>query len=46
MIRYKVRNEPNLINNRIDKFIENTRENKLYGQWNDNGRLINYEESE
>lgn len=27
---------------RLDKFIKNTRENKLYGLWNDNGRLINY----
>lgn len=24
---------------RIDKLIENTRNNKMYGQWNDNGRL-------
>lgn len=36
------RNEPNIFNKRLDKFIENTRENKMYGQWNDNGRLINY----
>lgn len=36
------RNEPEIFNKRLDKFIENTRENKMYGQWNDNGRLINY----
>lgn len=36
------RNEPNIFNKRLDKFIENTRENKMYGQWNDNGRLTNY----
>jgi uncharacterized protein YdeI (YjbR/CyaY-like superfamily) len=36
------RNEPDTFNKRLDKFIENTRENKMYGQWNDNGRLINY----
>ena len=36
------RNEPDIFNKRLDKFIENTRENKMYGQWNDNGRLINY----
>jgi len=36
------RNEPEVFNKRLDKFIENTRENKMYGQWNDNGRLINY----
>lgn len=33
------RNEPDLYNKRLDKFIKNTRENKMYGQWNDNGRL-------
>ncbi|MED0946892.1 YdeI/OmpD-associated family protein [Bacillus mobilis] len=36
------RNEPNIFNKRLGKFIENTRENKMYGQWNDSGRLINY----
>ncbi|QEY19564.1 thymidylate synthase [Psychrobacillus sp. AK 1817] len=36
------KNEPVIFNKRLDKFIENTRENKMYGQWNDNGRLINY----
>lgn len=36
------RNEPDTFNKRLDKFIKNTRENKMYGQWNDNGRLINY----
>ncbi len=36
------KNEPNIFNKRLNKFIENTRENKMYGQWNDNGRLINY----
>ncbi len=36
------KNEPNIFNKRLKKFIENTRENKMYGQWNDNGRLINY----
>lgn len=36
------RNEPDIFNKRLYKFIVNTRENKMYGQWNDNGRLINY----
>jgi len=27
---------------RLDKFITNTRENKMYGQWNDHGRLLEY----
>jgi uncharacterized protein YdeI (YjbR/CyaY-like superfamily) len=33
------KNQPELFNYRLDKFIENTRQNKMYGQWNDNGRL-------
>ncbi|MDN7242551.1 YdeI/OmpD-associated family protein [Planococcus sp. N028] len=36
------KNEPELFNKRLGKFIENTRENKMYGQWHDNGRLIDY----
>mgnify|MGYP001138604648 CR=1 FL=1 len=36
------RNEPDIFNKRLNKFIENTRKNEMYGQWNDNGRLINY----
>jgi uncharacterized protein YdeI (YjbR/CyaY-like superfamily) len=35
-----VKNQPALFKSRLDKFIENTRENKIYGQWNDNGRLL------
>ncbi|KRL57731.1 hypothetical protein FC70_GL000201 [Paucilactobacillus oligofermentans DSM 15707 = LMG 22743] len=34
--------QPLLFQKRLDKFIENTRENKMYGGWNDNGRLIKY----
>lgn len=36
------KNDSVLFNRRLDKFIENTSANKLYGQWNDNGRLLNY----
>ncbi|MDU1845393.1 YdeI/OmpD-associated family protein [Niallia alba] len=36
------KNEPDIFNKRLNKFIENTRKNEMYGQWNDNGRLINY----
>jgi uncharacterized protein YdeI (YjbR/CyaY-like superfamily) len=36
------RNEPELFNKRLDKFIKSTKENKMYGQWNDNGRLLDY----
>ena len=28
--------------NRLSKFIENTRNNIMFGEWNDNGRLIGY----
>ncbi|WP_422124647.1 YdeI/OmpD-associated family protein [Planococcus sp. X10-3] len=34
--------DPEIFNKRLDKFIQNTRENKMYGQWNDNGRLTDY----
>jgi Uncharacterized protein conserved in bacteria len=37
-----VRNDEKLYLHRLNKFIENTRLNKMYGQWNDNGRLIGY----
>lgn len=36
------KNDPVIFNQRLEKFIENTRENKLYGQWNDKGRLVDY----
>jgi len=35
-----VRNQPELYKSRLDKFISHTRENKMYGQWYDNGRLL------
>lgn len=35
-----MKNQPELFRSRLDKFIENTRENKIYGQWHDNGRLL------
>ena len=34
------KNNPELFQRRLDKFITNTKENKMYGQWNDNGRLL------
>ncbi|MFD1031688.1 YdeI/OmpD-associated family protein [Metaplanococcus flavidus] len=34
--------DPEIYEKRLDKFIENTRENKMYGQWDDNGRLSGY----
>lgn len=36
------RNQPEIFRSRLDKFISNTRKNKIYGQWNDFGRLLNY----
>lgn len=32
--------QPELFRKRLDKFIENTRKGVLYGEWNDNGRLL------
>lgn len=37
-----VKNQPELFRSRLDKFITNTRVNKMYGQWNDFGRLLDY----
>ncbi|WP_379159955.1 YdeI family protein [Paenibacillus sp. sgz5001063] len=34
--------QPELFNSRLDKFIINTKNNKMYGQWNDKGRLLDY----
>ena len=33
------KNQPELFESRLNKFIENTRKGLLYGEWNDNGRL-------
>lgn len=33
------RNQPELFESRLEKFIVNTKIGKMYGQWNDNGRL-------
>lgn len=38
----QVKNNPELFEKRLNKLIENTKNNKMYGAWNDNGRLINY----
>ena len=32
--------QPELFRKRLDKFIENTRKGVMYGEWNDNGRLL------
>ncbi|MFC4713681.1 YdeI/OmpD-associated family protein [Planococcus dechangensis] len=31
-----------IFDKRLDKLINHTRDNKMYGQWNDNGRLSDY----
>lgn len=36
------KHQPELFESRLDKFITITRENKMYGQWHDNGRLLDY----
>ncbi|MCD1258372.1 YdeI/OmpD-associated family protein [Paenibacillus athensensis] len=35
-----VRNQPEVFESRLEKFLANTRANRMYGQWNDNGRLL------
>lgn len=32
--------QPEIFRSRLNKFIENTRNGILYGEWNDNGRLL------
>jgi uncharacterized protein YdeI (YjbR/CyaY-like superfamily) len=36
------KHQPELLKSRLDKFIANTKENKMYGQWHDHGRLLDY----
>ena len=40
-IRIK-KKQPELFNSRLKKFIENTKQNIMFGEWNDNGRLLDY----
>lgn len=35
-----LKNQPELFKSRLDKFIARTRENKMYGQWHDDGRHL------
>lgn len=34
--------QPELFNRRLQKLVDNTRQGILYGEWNDNGRLLDY----
>lgn len=34
--------QPDLFESRLKKLIDNTKKNIMYGEWNDNGRLIDY----
>ncbi|MDF2843804.1 MAG: hypothetical protein K0R00_2230 [Herbinix sp.] len=38
----QAKNDQELFEKRLDKFIENTKNGRMYGEWNDNGRLLNY----
>ncbi|MEW9124142.1 MAG: YdeI/OmpD-associated family protein [Thermotaleaceae bacterium] len=38
----QVKNQPELFIKRLDKFIDHTKQGKMYGAWNDNGRLSEY----
>lgn len=35
-------NHPDVFEKRLMRFIENTRMGKMYGNWNDDGRLLDY----
>lgn len=41
-IQIKKKN-PQLFQKRLEKLIENTKKGIMYGEWNDNGRLLNYQ---
>lgn len=34
--------QPQLFQNRLQRLIDNTKKGAMYGEWNDNGRLLNY----
>lgn len=34
------RKQPELFASRLNKFLDHTKQNRMYGQWNDNGRLL------
>lgn len=40
-IQIKKKNKPELYKSRLEKLIENTQKDIMYGEWNDNGRLLN-----
>ena len=39
-IQIKKKNKPELYKSRLQKLIENTKKGIMYGEWNDNGRLL------
>ncbi len=39
-IQIKKKNNPELYKSRLQKLIENTKKGVMYGEWNDNGRLL------
>lgn len=39
-IQINKKRRPEMFKSRLDKFIQNTRAGILYGEWNDNGRLL------
>lgn len=38
----KIKDGHDIYNNRLQKFLDNTRMGKLYGEWNDGGKLLDY----
>ena len=39
-IQIKKKNKPELYKSRLQKLIDNTKKGIMYGEWNDNGRLL------
>ena len=38
--RVQKKNQPELFHSRLEKFLKNTRENRMFGEWHDGGRLL------
>ena len=39
-IQVNKKKQPDLFQRRLQKLVDNTRQNIMYGDWNDNGRLL------
>lgn len=41
-IQFYRKRDPKTFNDSLAKFLENTKDGKMYGEWNDYGRLLGY----